>query len=198
MFMGTWRFDFRDQHRAEEELQGGKPIIMALWHNRLGTSMAIYQRWFSRIPGQPRLAAIISASKDGGMLSEVVRHFGLEPIRGSSSRRGRQAMLEATSWLEKGGSLAITPDGPRGPRYEVREGVIGLAQFTGVPIIPVIANSRSKWTLKSWDAFQVPKPWTTITVNFGEKMRVPREANEEEREALRLELGRRLSALVED
>src|SRR5271157_3309429 len=120
------------QDRSElAAAQDGQPVIFCLWHNRLAISMLVHRR-------HPRkLAALVSASKDGALLAAVLGRFGVEQIRGSSSRRGPQALLELTSHAQKGYDLAVTPDGPRGPRYVVQEGVIALAQLTGLPIIPV-------------------------------------------------------------
>src|SRR6201988_4276641 len=83
------------------------------------------------------LAALISASKDGALLACALERFGVQPVGGASRRRGPQALLELTSWLERGYHLAITPDGPRGPRYIVQSGAAALGQFTGAPVVPV-------------------------------------------------------------
>src|SRR4029077_6679252 len=96
-----------------------------------------------RYVNTPGLAAIVSASKDGGFLAAILENFNVQPVRGSSSRRGRQAVLELISWAERGYDLAITPDGPRGPRYIAQEGATALAQLTGHPIIP--ASMNVKW-----------------------------------------------------
>ena len=85
---------------------------------------------------------MVSASRDGGILAGILEQFGVKPVRGSSSRRGPQALLEMTTWAERGYDLAITPDGPRGPRYKVQEGVISAAQLTGLPIVPVGVSSQ--------------------------------------------------------
>jgi len=161
---------------------GGQPVIFCLWHNRLAISMVVHRR-------HPRkLAALVSASKDGALLAAVLGRFGVEPIRGSSSRRGPQALLELTSRAQMGFDLAVTPDGPRGPRYVVQEGVIALAQLTGLPIIPVTCNTRWKICLKSWDRFQVPLPFSSCELILNEPILVPREADGAKREELRREL----------
>ena len=175
-----------------------EPAIYCIWHNRLTLSMRIYSG-FVRIRKESRgLAALVSASKDGGLLARVLEDFGVQPVRGSSSRRGAQALLELTSWAERGYDLAITPDGPRGPRYVVQDGVTSLAQLTSLPIVPVSCHISSKITLRSWDRFQIPFPFAKCVVRFGEPIRVPREATDEERDTLRAELERRLHALTAD
>jgi hypothetical protein len=148
--------------------------------------------------GKPKVAALVSASKDGAFLAAILQRYGMQPVRGSSSRRGSQAMLELTSLVEDGYCLAITPDGPRGPRYEIQRGVISLAQITGAPIIPVSTRMSRKITLKSWDGFQIPLPFAQCTITFGEPMNVPRDAPEEERAKFREELAQRLNRITRD
>jgi len=174
------------------------PVIFAIWHNRLALSLRLYQRYVQQQRPARRLAALVSASRDGGLLARVLEHFGVEPVRGSSSRRGAQAMLELTSWAERGYDLAITPDGPRGPCYVVQDGVIAAAQLTGLPILPVSYHLAWKWRLRSWDRFQVPFPWGRCEVHLGELLRVPRDASEADRELLRGQLETRLRAMTLD
>ena len=159
-----------------------QPVIFCLWHNRLAISMLVHRR-------HPRkLAALVSASRDGALLAAILGRFGVEQIRGSSSRRGPQALLELTSHALKGYDLAITPDGPRGPRYVVQQGVIALAQITGLPIIPVTCNTQRKVCLKSWDRFQIPLPFSSCELILKEPIHVPREADEIKREESRSKL----------
>jgi len=163
-----------------------RPVIFCIWHNRLALSMVVHRKY-------PRkLAALISASKDGALLSAVLRKFGVLAVRGSSSRRGPQALLELTSQAERGHNVAITPDGPRGPRYVVQEGVISLAQVTGLPIVPVTWNTRQKICTRSWDRFQIPLPFGRCEMVLNQPIMVPRGASEAEREELRAELERSL------
>lgn len=164
------------------DAQDGRPVIFCLWHNRLAISMIVHRR-------HPRkLAALVSASKDGALLAAVLGRFGVEQIRGSSSRRGPQALLELTTHAERGYDLAVTPDGPKGPRYVVQQGVIALAQVTGLPIIPVTCNTRPKICLKSWDCFQIPLPFSRCELILNAPILVPREADGAKREERRREL----------
>lgn len=175
-----------------------QPAIFCIWHNRLVLSLIVYRRFIRIEPESRRLAAIVSASKDGAVVSEILERFGVQPVRGSSSRRGSQALLELTTWAERGFDLAITPDGPRGPCYTVQEGAIGLAQFTGLPIVPVHYYVSPKIRLKSWDRFQIPIPFGRCEVSFGEPMRISRDANDAERAALRQELQSRMIQMTQD
>ena len=175
-----------------------QPVIFSLWHNRLALSLPVYRRYFLARQPQRRLAALISASRDGAILARTLEHFGIESVRGSSSRRGAQAIRELSAWAEKGYDLAITPDGPRGPRYRAQEGIVALAQITGHPIVPVSARIHWKKCFKSWDAFQFPLPFTRCDVRIGEPISVPREANDHEREGCRAELESRMNSITKD
>jgi len=158
-----------------------EPIIFALWHNRLCLCMRVYTHLVRPRHRHARLAALISASKDGALLAGVLENFGVEPVRGSSSRRGAQALLELTSWAGRGYHIAVTPDGPRGPCYAVQEGIIALAQVTGMPIVPYSCHLGWKIRVKSWDRFQIPLPFSRCEMTFGAPIRVPREATDAER-----------------
>jgi lysophospholipid acyltransferase (LPLAT)-like uncharacterized protein len=175
-----------------------RPAIYCVWHNRLALSMPAYFSYvkkFSRVPG---MAAMVSASKDGGFLTGILECFNVQPVRGSSSRRGPQALLELTTWAERGYDLAITPDGPRGPCYVVQEGVMSLAQVTGLPIVPVTYNLGWKIRVKSWDRFQIPLPFSRCEMIYAKPIFVPREATDAEREKLRLQLETELRAISRD
>jgi lysophospholipid acyltransferase (LPLAT)-like uncharacterized protein len=191
----TLRSWWTDKVRREP----GQPMPQALycaWHNRLVLSMIAYRQYVQQRNRRPQLAAMVSASKDGGFLAAILECFQVHPVRGSSSRRGRQALLELTTYAEQGYDLAITPDGPRGPRYKVQEGVMSLARVTGLPIVPFSFHVRWKIQVKSWDRFQIPLPFSRCEFVMGEQFFVPREASDEEREALRQQLEERLNSLA--
>jgi lysophospholipid acyltransferase (LPLAT)-like uncharacterized protein len=158
----------------------------------------MYFAFTRRRPHPPGMAAMVSASRDGGFLAGILDSYGIKPVRGSSSRRGSQALLELTSWAERGYDLAITPDGPRGPRYTVQDGVISLAQITGLPIIPASYSLSWRWQAKSWDGFLIPLPFARWEIVAGKMMRVPREATDAEREALRQQLETELREITRD
>ncbi len=186
---------------TDRDFSGGtpaSPAIYCFWHNRLALCVVPYWHYVQEGSVTPGLAALVSASKDGGFLAGVLECFRVEPVRGSSSRRGAQAMLELTTWADRGYNLVITPDGPRGPCYEVQEGVLSLAQLTGLPIVPYSCNLGWKIRLKSWDRFQIPLPFSRCEMVFGPPIRVPREATDAEREALRRDLEASLRAITRD
>jgi lysophospholipid acyltransferase (LPLAT)-like uncharacterized protein len=174
------------------------PAIYCVWHNRLALCMPAYFDYVKKRNQTPGLAAMVSASKDGGFLTGILECFNVQPVRGSSSRRGPQALLELTTWAGRGYDLAITPDGPRGPVYVVQEGVMSLAQLTGLPIVPVSYFVNWKIRLKSWDRFQIPLPLSRCEMIYAKPIRVPREATDGEREQLRLQLEAELRAISRD
>jgi lysophospholipid acyltransferase (LPLAT)-like uncharacterized protein len=193
----TLRYQWTDRTgHFDQRLIG--PGIYCVWHNRLALCLIAYHHFVGKRRQTPGLAALVSASKDGGFLAAALEWFGVQPVRGSSSRRGPQALLELTGWAERGYDLAITPDGPRGPRYVVQDGIMGLAQVTGLPIIPGSYYLKWKVQAKSWDRFQLPLPFSRCEMLIGTPIRVPREATDEEREALRRQLEAALKDISRD
>jgi hypothetical protein len=174
------------------------PAIYCVWHNRLALCMPAYFDYVKKRNQTPGMAAMVSASRDGGFLTGILECFNVQPVRGSSSRRGPQALLELTTWAERGYDLAITPDGPRGPVYVVQEGVMSLAQLTGRPIMPVSYSLNWKIRVKSWDRFQIPLPFSRCEMIYAKPIYVPREATDAEREQLRLQLETELRAISRD
>jgi lysophospholipid acyltransferase (LPLAT)-like uncharacterized protein len=195
VMMKTWRLQWMDPDQIPA-LPG--PVIFCSWHNRLGLAMAAYGDFVRAKWPSAGMCAMISASRDGAFLASLVEPFGVVAIRGSTSRRGPQALLEATTWMEKGYSIAITPDGPRGPAYQVQEGIIHLAQVTGRPIIPMSNCVRCKISLRSWDKFQIPLPFARCVMRFGQAFWVPRDATEPEREQLCRDLEKAMMEITVD
>ena len=139
-----------------------QPCIVAAWHNRI----LVLPICFGRLKNVQRLIVLTSASRDGALLAGVVRSFGMDAVRGSSSRRGATALRELAGELESGADVIITPDGPRGPRYVLSPGIIFLAQKTGLPLMRVQVDYERYWELKSWDRFRIPKPFSRATVTL--------------------------------
>ena len=194
---GTLRWELLDPERLNKALEEG-PAIFTTWHNRLSLSLEVYNRYLRDAKGPRRLATLVSASKDGGLLARILENFGAQPVRGSSSRRGPQALLELTTMAQKGFDLAITPDGPRGPKYKVQEGALALAQLTGFAIYPIIYCLSAKLHLRSWDNFQIPLPFARCEVRFGDPIRVGRDCSEAERESLRAQLEQAMLSMTRD
>jgi len=160
-------------------------LIWAFWHNRIFVTPCIYRKYLSDRNG----AVLTSASKDGAVLAETMRNFGVSAVRGSSSRRGGQAMVELVKWLQDGRDVVIIPDGPRGPRYSLQSGIIKLAQKTGVKIFPILVEYGNYWELKSWDRFRIPKPFSEVVVTLAPYESIASDIDDEtfEKERLRIE-----------
>ena len=173
-----------------------KPAIFVMWHNRLFLIPYLFWKYWN-IFQRGKVAVMVSTSKDGGYLVRVLERFNLICVRGSSSRRGNAALLEMTRLVEAGADAGITPDGPRGPKYQVADGVISLAQLTGAPIIPISYVLSHKIELNSWDGFMIPLPFGRATLRVGVPVNVSSAADAEEREHKRLELETILKSLSE-
>jgi lysophospholipid acyltransferase (LPLAT)-like uncharacterized protein len=111
---------------------------------------------------------MISEHRDGEIIARIVERFGFFGVRGSSSRGGVRALLEGVQVLKRGADMAITPDGPRGPRHSFAPGALVLAHRAGVPVVSLVAHVDRTWRLRSWDGFEIPKPFARITIEYGE------------------------------
>jgi len=190
----TWRVRWNDSPAGPDT---PRPVIYCVWHNRIPLALACYD--FAKVKWpDDGVAAMISASRDGSLLANIVQRFNIQPIRGSSSRRGPQALLEATTWLERNYSVLITPDGPRGPAYQIQDGIIQLAKLTGRAIIPFSSFTHWKICLKSWDRLQIPLPFARCDLRYGEPIWAPRDASDAELEGLRAKLEQSMRALTRD
>lgn len=161
MKLWWWTLKFEVPHETLSLIeQTNEPIAIVLWHNRLFTAPALYKKF-----GRGRkIFALVSASKDGAWLTYLLKILGMQAIRGSSSWRGKQALSEMVDKLKEGNDIAITPDGPRGPCYDVKSGVLWVAKTTKAPFFLVGLAFSSSWRLKSWDKFFIPKPFSKVTL----------------------------------
>ncbi|WP_345970740.1 lysophospholipid acyltransferase family protein [Sulfurimonas sp. HSL1-6] len=131
------------------------PVIFAFWHGDLLLMPYLYYR-FRKIPNAN---VMISDHFDGRIIARVMRFFRLGTIHGSSNRKAAKVLIAAMRTLKAGTDIGITPDGPRGPRYEVADGIVAMAQKTGAKVIVFNCVPSRCWRLKSWDRFVVPKPF---------------------------------------
>ena len=186
----TLRFEVED--RAGAFATGRPGWIWAFWHNRMFVIPYIHDRWFAHIPG----AILSSPSGDGQIIADACAEFGFEAARGSSSKpqKGLGALILLAEKVKEGRDVGITPDGPRGPCYELQPGLLKLAQLTGGAIVPVRVEYSRALRFKTWDAFLLPLPFSRVKVIFEPLVTVPRKldeaAFEEQRLALQTVLGR--------
>lgn len=164
------------------------PRILVFWHNRIpAIAVAFLRHYPARHPSRKGVTVLTSPSKDGDILSGVMARLGMGSVRGSSSRRGSTAIRELTALLESGVDLAITPDGPRGPKYSLGPGAVFLAQKSGIPIMALHARYHRAIRLKTWDSFAIPLPFSRIDVTVDPYLTIDPQAADLEEERLKLE-----------
>ncbi len=173
-------------------------FIHVLWHNQIFSGPYIWREIYPK----RRCVVLTSASKDGAALASAMKVFNVESVRGSTSRRGAAALIALKRAAKEGADLVVTPDGPRGPRYQLQAGVIKLAQTTGLSLIPMSFHYHSCWTLKTWDRFRIPKPFSRVTLELREVLDVSRKLTddefEEKRRVLETSLREGITDLIEE
>lgn len=171
----TWRVRFVNPEVVRSFTDRREPFIYVLWHGQLLPLM-----WTHR---NRDVSVMISEHSDGEIIARVAHALGFRTVRGSTSRGAARALLGACREVEAGFSLAITPDGPRGPAHTVAPGAVAIAQRTGAAMIPTAMSTSTAWHLRSWDRFTIPKPFARVTVVYGEPIRIaadtPRDATTE-------------------
>jgi lysophospholipid acyltransferase (LPLAT)-like uncharacterized protein len=185
----TLRSAHVQQHFEQRAWHGGTPVLLAFWHGRGLYFLHRYHR--------QRLTILVSRSKDGEFVSQVLQQFGVHVTRGSSSRGGAQGLMEIVRKVHSGYHAAFTPDGPRGPRYTVQPGIVAVAKTTGAAILPVTYSARWKKVFRSWDAFLVPLPFSRVVVVYGEPIYVPASASPTVFQAKRREVETSLRHITE-
>jgi len=172
----TLRVHFHD--RAELTRKSPPfPIIFTFWHNRILVITIAHMRLYPK--SRKGVAVLTSPSRDGEILAQLMACFRMSAIRGSSSRRGARALHECVDWLNSGADLAVTPDGPKGPRYSLGPGLILLAQKTGARILPMHVKFSNAARLKSWDGFRIPLPFSRVDITIGPYETIPPTPTEE-------------------
>lgn len=181
---------FETENEPEHGLRiNGKPVLGLCWHGHL-LVFAFRQRGAG-------LATLISQSKDGEYIARVVQRWGFTVLRGSSSRGGSGALRSMVRVLRDGQSLAVTPDGPRGPRRRLKPGSLLAARMSGVPILPTAAAATRAWWLGGWDRFLVPKPLARVRLVYGQPRTIPRDADDADLARIGDEIETEMNALTE-
>jgi len=194
LILGLLSFTIRKKalyaERPQKFWDQSRCIIGAFWHQRL--------LMMPFIPFQGRAGMLISQHLDGEFITRAVKPFGIDSIRGSTTRGSLSALRGMVRYYQSGGNLAITPDGPQGPRHKVQMGVIELAKQTGAPLFPVAYGASWKKVFNSWDHFVLPLPFSKVVFLWGEPVFVPRHSDREQMEEKRLELEDRLLRITEE
>ncbi|MBN1293843.1 MAG: lysophospholipid acyltransferase family protein [Candidatus Latescibacteria bacterium] len=181
-----------EKYGSDDEFyrDGGKPMIYAIWHGRM--LIPLYCR---RNRG---VYIIVSQHRDGELVTATVHASGNSTVRGSSTRGGGRALVELIKLAKKGEKIAITPDGPKGPRWSMQPGIIYLAAKSGVPIVPITASARHAYYFKSWDSFQLPLPFSKTVLKIGKPYVVTGGLDEENIEFHRARLEEQLISLTRE
>ena len=163
-------------------------LIVAVWHQRLLAAVAYVSKFRNFDP-----IIMISQSRDGELATRLARRLGFVPVRGSSSKGGTSALFAITEALKNNPAVIHIVDGPRGPKGVVKPGLISMAGSSGAVILPLIVSAKKAWTLGSWDRFLIPKPFSEVTIEWGQPFFVPRELDTETFEELRREIEKSLA-----
>jgi lysophospholipid acyltransferase (LPLAT)-like uncharacterized protein len=190
LWFGSCRVELLNEELFQEHAHSAEPIVVGTWHR----ASLFFLYYFGKF--NPMI--MISQSKDGEMLAQYAAAMGVIPARGSSSRGGRDALDQMRKHLRSGGKACATVlDGPRGPAYVAKKGMLVLSKMTGAPFIPVIWSANRTLTLKnSWDKTIIPLPWSRVYVAAGEPVQIPPDTNSEELERYRLLVQERLNTLT--
>ena len=179
----TWRFEVIAEDGVTPVIEGQKAgaEVYCFWHQCV-LPCTMYFRASGAV-------ILVSRSFDGELITRVLRLFGFDAVRGSSSRGAREGLLGLKHVIETGRTAIFTADGPLGPIYQTKMGPIKLAQATGVPIGAFHLQPEHAWVVNSWDRFLVPKPFTRIVVSWAQWTRVPGDLAQDEFETKRQELN---------
>jgi lysophospholipid acyltransferase (LPLAT)-like uncharacterized protein len=160
----SWRIRLDHEERWLELYRARRPHVFLLWHEALLPLL-----WQHRDQG---IAIVVSEAREGRYLSDFAASLGYFSLHGSSTRGGARALLGAVKELQAGRAVAFTPDGPRGPRRELKPGVVAAAQRGGAVVVPIHAEADRAWRLHSWDRFMIPKPLTRVWIRYGRPFEV--------------------------
>lgn len=156
----TWRVRLVNDAPWRRLLADNLPFVFSLWHGELLPLVAVHRGDGIRV--------LISEHGDGEVIARIVQRFGLETVRGSSSRGAARALLALCESLRGGAAVAVTPDGPRGPAHSYAPGGLIAANRTGAPVIAIAVEPSSAWRLRSWDSFMIPRPFARVTVAYSD------------------------------
>lgn len=161
----SWRLRRVNLAAIDARLAAGERCIYAAWHARMLPLVFTHRH--------RGIAVLVSRHRDGEWIARVIEALGFVTARGSSTRGGEEGVRDMLEWADRGHLLAVTPDGPRGPRETVKPGLVWLASRTGFPVVPVATSGTPSRVLDSWDQFRVPLPFARTVVAYGEPIHVP-------------------------
>jgi lysophospholipid acyltransferase (LPLAT)-like uncharacterized protein len=172
--------------RVQEHIARGGTVVFSCWHQRFFSGFFV-PRIFGMNP-----CIMISQSRDGDIVSDVVARIGWVPVRGSTSRGGKKALHEMIAGVEKYRMSGHIVDGPQGPPRIIKPGLIALASQTGAAICPGYISYENPWVFNSWDRFMIPKPFSSVLLQAGDFVFVPKDLDEKTFEEIRLDIERKM------
>ncbi|WP_427452625.1 lysophospholipid acyltransferase family protein [Litorimonas sp. WD9-15] len=195
LIKATTRWDIRHPERVEDIIAGRKGVIALTWHSRFLMLTSAWKREY-QLP-----YVMISRSRDGAVVAATCKALGLQTLRGSSKKRGKnkggeEAAAGAVTAVKSGGCVVITPDGPRGPRQRLGDGPLRLARATGAPIMPCTFAVARRKQFDSWDKFVLPKLFGKGLIIWGTPVTISKHATDEELENIRLFIETEMNALL--
>jgi len=176
----TLRVRYEGEAPVQDLAAGHERFVLAFFHRRLVSMPRAYPFRRSTPGGERRGVAILSSdSKDGERSAATWRWFGIHAVRGTAGHSGAQALVKMIRAVKDGWDLGITVDGPRGPRLQVKPGVLAVARKTGAWVVPVCVAYEQAWKLRTWDEMLVPRPFSAMVVRYGAPFQVPGDSPEE-------------------
>lgn len=184
----TLRIEHIDTAALSAAWRDDRRVLMTFWHNRIIVMPMVYRGC--------GVCILNSQSRDGEIATRALARWGIDSVRGSATRGGASGFLQLVRAARRGRDLALVPDGPRGPRYEAKPGVIHLARATGIPLFPVSYAASRFVQLGSWDRLIIPLPFARVAFVAGEPVHVARDADDATVEQHRRDLEERLNAVT--
>ncbi len=191
LWFSTCRIELLGKEYHDQYIESNRKVVGGTWHRG-----AIFLVWFY---GPQRPMIMFSRSRDGDLLADFARSFGVEPIRGSSRRGGMEALESMKHFLMRPGpnKAATVLDGPRGPRCLAKKGMIVLAKETGIPLLPIIVSAKPAFTFKkAWDRTILPLPFSRVVVSYRKPWDIPSDLDAAGLEELRQEVETTLNDMM--
>ncbi|MDD5723586.1 MAG: lysophospholipid acyltransferase family protein [Syntrophales bacterium] len=186
LYAKTVRPGFENEAAVRDHLEKGGRVILASWHQRFFGGF-----YLPRILGRP-ICIMISQSRDGDFIADIVERIGWIPARGSGSRGGKKALRALVDEIAKTRIAGHIVDGPTGPPHVIKPGIISLAQNSGAAICPTYVLYENAWKFNSWDRFMIPKPFSKVVIRFGPLEPVPEAMDAEAFEGVRRQIERKM------
>lgn len=186
----TWRIDERNAPEYDAAVATGERFVYCFWHARL-LPLAFTHR------GEG-IAVLVSRHRDGELVTRVIEALGFVTARGSSTRGGEAGLREMVAWAGRDAQLAVTPDGPRGPAEQAKDGVVYLATRLGRRVVPIGTSADRAWVARSWDRFRAPKPFARVSITHGAPITLARDLQGEAFEAARVQVEQALRDVTAD